>query len=161
MPGRPVDKTHTLADSTDKKSRKSALSAKSAVKTPAYETGEELLARILTERRQNWQGRGQYKEPDAPDAASLPPLPKGWRWARLEQLGMTFGGLTKNPKRAKLPKQLPYLRVANVYANELRLQEIEHIGVEDSELEKLLVRAGDLLIVEGNGSKTQIGRLAM
>src|ERR1039458_4581328 len=49
----------------------------------------------------------------------------------------------------------------NVYANELRLQEIEHIGVEDSELEKLLVHAGDLLIVEGNGSKTQIGRLAM
>ena len=28
-----------------------------------FETGEELLARILTERRQNWQGRGKYKEP--------------------------------------------------------------------------------------------------
>ncbi|MCX6923384.1 MAG: hypothetical protein NT154_09280, partial [Verrucomicrobia bacterium] len=38
---------------------------------------------------------------------------------------------------------------------------LEHIGVDDSELEKLLVRAGDLLIVEGNGSKAQIGRLAM
>ena len=32
-----------------------------------FETGETLLARILTERRQNWQGRGQYKEPTAPD----------------------------------------------------------------------------------------------
>ena len=74
---------------------------------------------------------------------------------------MTFGGLTKNPKRAKLHKKLPYLRVANVYANELRLEEIEHIGVEDSELEKLLLHPGDLLIVEGNGSKDQIGRLAI
>ena len=91
----------------------------------------------------------------------LSPLPEGWTWARLEQLGVTYGGLTKNPKRAKLTKQLPYLRVANVYANELRLDDIEYIGVADAELDKLLVRAGDLLIVEGNGSKDQIGRLAI
>ncbi len=132
-----------------------------AYKDAPFESGEALLARILTERRQNWQGRGKYKEPAAPDTANLPPLPDGWTWARLEQLGLTFGGLTKNPKRAKLPKHLPYLRVANVYANELRLEEMEQIGVADSELDKLLVRAGDLLIVEGNGSKDQIGRLAI
>lgn len=126
-----------------------------------FETGEQLLVRILTERRQDWRGRGQYKEPPAPDTAELSPVPKGWTWARLEQLGVTYGGLTKNPKRTKLAKQLPYLRVANVYANELRLDEIEYIGVADSELDKLLVRAGDLLIVEGNGSKDQIGRLAI
>lgn len=126
-----------------------------------FQTGEELLARILTERRQKWQGRGQYKEPAELNTANLPPLPEGWSWARLEQLAITFGGLTKNPKRAKLPRRLPYLRVANVYANELRLEEMESIGVEDFELAKLLVRAGDLLIVEGNGSKSQIGRLAI
>jgi type I restriction enzyme S subunit len=126
-----------------------------------FETGEALLARILTERRKNWQGRGKYKEPAAPDTAKLPTLPEGWVWARLEQLGVIYGGLTKNPKRAKLLKQLPYLRVANVYANELRLDDIEYIGVADSELDKLLIRAGDLLIVEGNGSKDQIGRLAI
>jgi type I restriction enzyme S subunit len=134
---------------------------RTAVAQSAPETGEELLARILTERRKAWQGRGDYKEPAPPKTADLPSLPDGWRWTRLEQLGFIFGGLTKNPKRARLPKQLPYLRVANVYANELRLQEIEHIGVQDSELAKLLVRAGDLLIVEGNGSKDHIGRLAI
>ena len=32
-----------------------------------FETGEDLLARILTERRKHWQGRGQYKEPAALD----------------------------------------------------------------------------------------------
>jgi len=127
----------------------------------SYETGARLLERILTERRQKWASRGKYKEPTAPDNANLPSLPEGWTWVRLEQLGFTFGGLTKNPKRAKLRKQLPYLRVANVYANELCLEEIEHIGVEDSELGKLLLYAGDLLIVEGNGSKSQIGRLAI
>ncbi len=162
-------------------------SASSVAKHPGYETGAELLTRILAERRKNWEqtpaggsrpttgradavgrvpsrgvrGRGKYKEPAAPDTANLPHLPEGWTWARLEQLGFPVGGLTKNPKRAKLEKQLPYLRVANVYANELRIDEIESIGVEDSELDKLLLRAGDLLIVEGNGSKDQIGRLAI
>ncbi len=126
-----------------------------------YESGEQLLQRILKERREKWNGKGKYKEPSSAQIVDLPQLPKGWTWTRLEQLGFTFGGLTKNPKRSKLKNQLPYLRVANVYANELRLDDIECIGVEDSELAKLLVRVGDLLIVEGNGSKAQIGRLAI
>jgi type I restriction enzyme S subunit len=51
--------------------------------------------------------------------------------------------------------------VANVYANELRLDEIEYIGVAERELEKLLLSKGDLLVVEGNGSPDQIGRVAL
>lgn len=130
-------------------------------KNRSYETGEQLLQRILKERREQSNGKGKYKEPSSANVVDLPRLPEGWAWARLEQLGFVFGGLTKNPKRSKLKNQLPYLRVANVYANELRLEDIEYIGVEDSELGKLLVRIGDLLIVEGNGSKAQIGRLAI
>src|SRR5205807_10273190 len=43
----------------------------------------------------------------------------------------------------------------------LRLGCVEHIGVGDSGMAKPPVRAGDLLIVEGNGSQAQIGRLAI
>ena len=53
------------------------------------ETGAELLARILAKRRKNWTGRGKYKEPAAPDTANLPPVPEGWTWASVEQLGQT------------------------------------------------------------------------
>jgi type I restriction enzyme, S subunit len=127
----------------------------------SYETGDALVKRILVERQARWNGRGSYKQPARPDLTALPQLPDGWVWARLEQLGIVVGGLTKNPRRAKLPRMLPYLRVANVYANELRLNDIESIGVEDAELAKLLVKAGDLLVVEGNGSREQIGRLAI
>lgn len=127
----------------------------------SYETGEELLQRILKERREKWNGKGKYKEPASPNTVDFPSLPQGWTWARLGQLGFVIGGLTKNPARSKLTTKLPYLRVANVYADELRLDEIETIGVRDAELDKLLLRQGDLLIVEGNGSKDQIGRLAI
>lgn len=86
---------------------------------------------------------------------------QAWRRATIGEVAHVIGGLTKNPKRALLPTKLPYLRVANVYANELRLSDIEYIGVADSEVEKLLVRRGDLLVVEGNGSPDQIGRVAL
>jgi type I restriction enzyme S subunit len=85
----------------------------------------------------------------------------GWRTSTLGAEGAIIGGLTKNQKRKDLPLKLPYLRVANVYANELRLDDIEYIGVAEKELEKLLVRKGDLLVVEGNGSPDQIGRVAL
>ena len=51
-----------------------------------YETGEQLLQRILTERRKNWTGRCKYKEPATPDATNLPELPEGWAWATPDQL---------------------------------------------------------------------------
>lgn len=88
-------------------------------------------------------------------------VPHGWRRARLGDVAEVISGLTKSPKRISFPMKLPYLRVANVYANELRLDDVEHIGVADKELEKLLVRRGDLLMVEGNGSPDQIGRVAL
>ncbi|MCC6630385.1 MAG: restriction endonuclease subunit S [Chloroflexi bacterium] len=84
-----------------------------------------------------------------------------WVDATIGDVGQVISGLTKNPKREGLPRKLPYLRVANVYANELRLDQIEYIGVADQELDKLLLRQGDLLVVEGNGSPDQIGRAAL
>lgn len=60
--------------------------AKAERRRAKFETGEALLARILTERRQNWQGRGKYKEPAAPDTGNLPSLPDGWTWATPNQL---------------------------------------------------------------------------
>lgn len=51
-----------------------------------FETGEELLALILTVRQQNWLGRGKYKEPAFPAKAIFPPVPRGWTVSSLEQL---------------------------------------------------------------------------
>ena len=89
------------------------------------------------------------------------PLPKGWVWTTLGDVGKVSGGITKNAAREKLPRQMPYLRVANVYANELRLGDVRVIGVEDAEVQGALLKRGDLLVVEGNGSQDQIGRVAV
>ena len=80
---------------------------------------------------------------------------------RMDDIGKVTGGLTKNAKRAELPLRKAYLRVANVYSNEVRLEDVLEIGLTESEYEKTKLTYGDLLIVEGNGSIDQIGRVAM
>lgn len=125
------------------------------------EHGRDLLARILKARRENWQGRGKYKEPVEPDTRNLPELPEGWVWAAVEQIAEVIGGLTKNAKRSAMELRRPMLRVANVYQNRLDLSEIHETGVAEFELERVALRPLDLLVVEGNGSKDQIGRMAV
>lgn len=88
-------------------------------------------------------------------------LPVGWAWARLGEISHITGGLTKNPERAKWPEKLPFLRVSNVQAGYLDLSDVREIGVQLSELPRVLLRPSDLLIVEGNGSLDQIGRSAV
>ena len=61
-----------------------------------FESGEALLTRILTERRQNWKGRGQYKEPTSSDMTSSPTLPGGWTWTNIGQIGEVGTGATPN-----------------------------------------------------------------
>ena len=77
---------------------------------PPQESGAELLARILVERRARWeakqlarfaeQGKAppkgwceKYKTPLGPQGADLTKLPVGWSWAALSQLleGLTSG----------------------------------------------------------------------
>ncbi|MGF1901116.1 restriction endonuclease subunit S [Aliivibrio sifiae] len=77
------------------------------------------------------------------------------------EVAKIIGGLTKNGKRSEIQTKLPYLRVANVYENELRLDDVSEIGVLDKELKRVLLETNDILVVEGNGSIDQIGRVAI
>ncbi len=88
-------------------------------------------------------------------------LPESWELTDLGSIAEVSGGITLNAKRKELPLKLPYLRVANVYANRLELDEIKEVGVSQAEAERTSLQEGDLLLVEGNGSIDQIGRVAM
>jgi len=51
-----------------------------------YEPADVLLARILEERREKWNGKGKYKEPAAPDTSGVAELPEGWEWTSINQI---------------------------------------------------------------------------
>lgn len=88
-------------------------------------------------------------------------LPDGWEWARIDDLADVQGGIQKTQFRRPVKEHYPYLRVANVQRDALDLREVERFELAKDELAKWRLRAGDLLIVEGNGSETEIGRCAV
>lgn len=91
----------------------------------------------------------------------LPDVPAGWAWVPLGSVTEVQGGIQKQPKRVPASNPVPFLRVANVGRGEIDLSEIHEIEVFDGELDRYRLAAGDLLVVEGNGSPDQIGRSAM
>lgn len=70
-------------------------------------------------------------------------------------------GIQKSPTNRPGQHPRPYLRVANVQRGELDLREIKYIDVPDKEMINLRLESGDLLFVEGNGSKVELGRCAL
>ncbi len=123
-----------------------------------YETGEQLLQRILEERRAKWNGRGKYKEPIAPVIDELPALPEGWTWARLDSLAALKGGITVDSKRVDPnARSVPYLRVANVQRGFIDLTEVKHINASPTDIDDLRLEPGDVLFNEG-GDRDKLGR---
>ena len=153
------------------------------------ETPEQMIARIEKQRQErygkqlrDWQtaierweddgrhGRRPAKPKRARDAAIAHTtcdgdapfrFPNGWWWVRLGGIAEVAGGLTKSRKRDVLPHKMKYLRVANVYADRVLTDEIHRIGVTAEEAKSVVLQPYDLLVVEGNGSIEQIGRVAM
>ena len=87
--------------------------------------------------------------------------PMGWDRQRLGDVSEVQGGLQVTKKRASHLLERPYLRVANVLRDQLVLDEIKRIRITKKELDRVRLRSGDLLVVEGHGNAAEIGRLAI
>ena len=88
-------------------------------------------------------------------------LPRDWVWTSVDRVAEVQGGIQKQPKRAPKQNSHPFLRVANVLRGRLDLSDVHQIELFGDELDRLRLRRGDLLVVEGNGSPTEIGRMAV
>jgi type I restriction enzyme S subunit len=124
------------------------------------QTGEALLQTIKSDRKVR-KGKQRQLSKDKIDLDQLPEIPEQWGWETIGQVADIQGGIQKQPKRAPKDNPYPYLRVANVLRDKLDLSEIHQMELFDGELEIYRLEPGDLLIVEGNGSLSQIGRSAV
>ena len=59
-----------------------------------FETGEQLLQRILEERRAKWAGRGKFSEPDAPVVHEAQSIPDGWCRSTIPHIANIASGNT-------------------------------------------------------------------
>lgn len=80
---------------------------------------------------------------------------------QLREVASISYGLQKSPANRPALHARPYLRVANVQRGHLILDEIKTINVPDENLLALRLEVGDILFVEGNGSRKELGRVAL
>lgn len=136
-----------------------------------FEPADELLKRILVERRAKWEAdqlakmqsqgkppkddkwKSKYQEPTPPDTSDLPDLPDGWCWASVEQLGahepnsITDGPFGSNLKTSHYTSAGPrVIRLQNI-GDGVFVDERAHISDKHYEtLAKHSIYAGDLVI---------------
>ncbi|WP_431258545.1 restriction endonuclease subunit S [Roseateles chitinivorans] len=84
-----------------------------------------------------------------------------WRLRTINEFCTVQGGIQKTPLRAPAKHHFPYLRVANVQRGRIDIAQLERYELAMEELQRWRLNAGDLLIVEGNGSESEIGRCAI
>ena len=104
------------------------------------ETGADLLARILRERRARWEAQqlakfeaqgkkppkgwqAKYVEPLGPDMTGLPALPAGWAWSSVEQLATLLSGHT--------PKDAGDYATANAAVQWFKVSDMNRAGNEE------------------------------
>ena len=139
------------------------------------ETGADLLARILRERRARWevqqlakfeaQGKmppkgwkSAYPEPAQPDVTDLPALPESWTWATLDAL------IADGPQNGLyLPKEryadgVPILRIDDYQIGWHRQRdELRQVTANADEVGTYGLAAGDVVINRVN-SMTHLGK---
>jgi len=145
---------------------------------PQAEPGEKLLARILVERRRQWEERtlakyakagrtpptnwkARYKEPAPPKTNDLPDLPEGWCWASADSLlwDCSYGTSTRCDYETN---GTPVLRIPNIARGELDLEDMKFatmpLGIDD---DGRYLSPSDLLVCRTNGSIRLIGKAAL
>ena len=118
----------------------------------SFETGEQLLPRIVETRKNEWAGRGKYDEPAAVETGGLTNLPNGWVWATAEQLS-TFITKGTTPAAEKLldgTGDVQFLKVYNLTfdgtLNHAYKPAFVSRATHEGELLRSQVLAGDVLI---------------
>jgi len=119
----------------------------------SYETGEELLQRILKERRAKWSGKGKSKEPTAPQPPSDIDLPDGWVWTGFEQLSDgSKNAIKAGPFGSSLKKSFYTRSGFKIYGQEQVINGNPYFGdyfISHELFEQLRsceVRPGDILV---------------
>jgi type I restriction enzyme, S subunit len=130
---------------------------------PPEETGEQLLSRILTDRRARWHAdpknaRKKYVEPAEPDTDGLPILPEGWVWANVQQLSTLVTSGSRGWSEFYADSGSLFIRAANLNQDRLDLSEVAFVQVpNNSEGARTKVVQGDFLITITGANVTKCG----
>jgi type I restriction enzyme, S subunit len=125
------------------------------------EPAEELLERIFKQRREEWDRRGKYKEPDPLEEIPVESIPESWAWASIAQIGFVQLGRQRSPKNRSKDYPTKYIRAANITEDGLALTDILEMEFSPGEQSRFRLEFGDLILSEASGSPDQVGKPAI
>jgi type I restriction enzyme S subunit len=130
-----------------------------------YEDAEELLERVSLESSENHlcqikTRQGYALTTSGLDPTTLPDVPDGWAWCRIDAIGSVQLGRQRTPKDHSGPHMCPYMRVANVFEARIDLADVKEMNFTPNEQEIYGLKYGDILLNEGQ-SPHLVGRPAM
>lgn len=88
-------------------------------------------------------------------------LPSAWSWATLETVASIHSGLTKNATARRGGVPTPLVTVASVQRGRIDVTGISSVDLLPEDGERGTLKHGDVLFVEGNGSRDNVGRVAI
>ena len=125
---------------------------------PEIEPASKLLERILAERREKWEGRGQYKEPSEVAINELSAVTNGWIWTTVDTITIT------GPQNGLyLPQSLygvgiPILRIDDFQDGWSRAaDELQKVRASQTQVRTYCLDEGDFVINRVN-SPTHLGK---
>ena len=141
------------------------------VQQRGYEPADQLLERILAERRDKWEreqlqkmrDRGEepkndkwktrYAEPSGPEGNQVKGLPQGWAWASVEQLSDSISGLVTGPFGTQISKEdhlsdgVPVVGIPNIREDGFEPGNWFHVSLSKADqLRRYGLRAGDVVV---------------
>ena len=125
-----------------------------------FETGTQLLQRVLAERKRAWASKRQYVEPVPVAQDELPPLPEGWAWAALDELAW-HSSYGTSAKCSPTATGTAVLRIPNVDRGNIDTTDMKYSAEALDTESTAALKPGDMLIIRTNGSKALIGRGAI
>jgi type I restriction enzyme S subunit len=131
----------------------------------SYESADQLLQRILQERRAKWESqqltamkaegkvpkddrwKSKYREPAKPDASELPELPEGWMWTTVEQLAQLVTDGDHNPPK-RVSNGVPHLTAKHIKRWQITFDNCTYITLDDFERTRSRFEplAGDIIV---------------
>ena len=120
---------------------------------------EDLYKQIQAEKQKLIkEGKIKKEKPLPPITDDEKPfeIPKSWKWVRLGEIFQHNTGKALNSSD-KVGIKKKYITTSNLYWNRFELENVREMYFSNNEIEKCLVKKGDLLVCEGG----DIGRAAI
>ncbi|MGR3269811.1 hypothetical protein DU478_05845 [Thalassococcus profundi] len=89
------------------------------------------------------------------------PIPEGWKWRQVRDVGDVSLGRQRSPKNHSGPFMRPYIRAANITWRGIDTSDVLEMNFDAADFARFHLEPGDVLLNEGSGSAKEVGKPAI